>query len=264
MAEFKNYNHSLIQLAFSVLTLLFACIACTPDNSNKNDGDGGSQNNPEEQTIPAGAVDLGIVMKREDGTTYKLFWAKSNLSTSGLCANPEDYGDYYAWGETEPKEDYYWEEYKWYRWSTSTTLLTKYNADSSHGAVDNKTVLEPEDDAASVNLGGKWRMPTDAEWTELLDQCTWTWTDNYNGTGIAGRIVTSKVEGYTGKSIFFPAAGRREYTYLFDDGSYGIYWSSSLSTDFSPGAWRVIFYSGKVSLDDTYRNIGFSVRPVSE
>ena len=210
-----------------------------------------------ESTIPVGAVDLGIVMTRTDGTTYKLYWAKSNLSDKGLCANPEDYGDYYAWGETEPKENYSWSTYKF---GTSSTSLTKYNTNSANGTVDNKIVLDPEDDVAHVKLGGKWRMPTDAEWTELRTKCTWTWTTNYNGTSVKGRIVTAT----NGNSIFLPAAGDRHDTGLSNVGSVGGYCSSSLSTDYPYNAWSVYFESGRVLRYDDYRYYGISVRPVSE
>ena len=211
-----------------------------------------------ESTIPAGAVDLGIVMTRTDGTTYELYWAKSNLGDKGLCTNPEDYGDYYAWGETEPKENYAWSTYKF--GTSSSGPFSKYNTISSYGSIDNKTVLESSDDVASVKLGGKWRMPTDAEWTALLKTCTWTWTTNYNGIGVSGRIVTAT----NGNSIFLPAAGYRYDTYFRNVGSDGDYWSSSLNTDFPRGAWYVYFYS-----DDVYRYLnnrcyGQSVRPVSE
>ena len=203
-----------------------------------------------ESTSPAGTVDLGIVMTRTDGTTYKLYWAKSNLSDKGLCANPEDYGDYYAWGETESKSDYSWSTYKWCNGSSST--LTKYNTKSS--------VLDQEDDVASVKLGGKWRMPTDAEWTELRTKCTWTWTTNYNGTGVSGRIVTAP----NGNSIFLPAAGYRYDTNLNVVGFYGYYWSSSLSTDFLDYAWSAYFDSDDVSRYGSHRFLGRSVRPVTE
>jgi uncharacterized protein (TIGR02145 family) len=194
------------------------------------------------------AVDLGLSVK----------WAAWNLGAE----KRSDYGDYYAWGETEPKENYSWSTYNW---GTSSTSLTKYNTDSSRGTVDNKTVLEPEDDVASVKRGGKWRMPTDAEWTELRNNCTWTWTSDYNGTGIAGRIVTSNKTGYTDKFIFLPAAGLQDYsTGLGRDGSYGYYWSSSLYTDYPYDAWSVYFRSGNVLRNDYYRCDGFSVRPVSE
>ena len=216
----------------------------------------------QESTIP-GAVDLGIVMTRTDGTTYKLYWAKSNLSDKGLCTNPEDYGDYYAWGETAPKKNYSWSTYKFSKSSSGGPfkyLPFKYNTSSSYGTVDNKTVLEPEDDVAHVKLGGKWRMPTDAEWKELRTKCTWTWTTNYNGTGVMGRIVTAT----NGNSIFLPAAGYRYDTYLDLVGSYGYYWSSSLYTGTPLSACYVYFYP--VSVYGSYRKrcYGQSVRPVSE
>ena len=230
-----------------------------------------------ESTIPAGAVDLGIVMTRADGTTYKLYWAQSNLSTSGLCANPEDYGDYYAWGETEPyyteghSQDspcsswrsrtnpsitgYDWASYKWY--NGSSTTLTKYNTNSSYGTVDNKTVLDSEDDVAHVKLGGKWRMPTYEEWTALRTQCTWTWTTQ---NGINGRLVTAS----NGNSIFLPAVGYRHNPFLSRAGSYGYYWSSSIDTDYPDTACGVDFGSNSVGRNSSSRFFGQSVRPVSE
>ena len=204
---------------------------------------------------PEGAVDMGTTTAEG----YKLYWATSNLSASGLCANPQDYGDYFAWGETEPEENYSWSTYKWCNGSSST--LTKYNTNSSYGTVDNKTVLEPEDDVAHVKLGGKWRMPTDAEWTELSTKCTWTWVTNYNGSGINGRLVKAT----NGNSIFLPAAGFRYGTVLYDAGSNGNFWSSSLNTFYPYFAWYVYFDSDNVSrLSSRYRFGGHSVRPVSE
>ena len=197
-------------------------------------------------------VDLGL----------SVLWAVSNLSETGLCPNPYDYGAYYAWGETETKEKYSWETYKF---GTSTYgPLSKYNTSSSYGTVDNKTVLDPEDDVAHVKLGDNWRVPTYAEWKELRNNCTWTWTDNYNGTGIAGRIVTSNVEGYKDKSIFLPVAGYRLDADLYGAGSLGGYWSSSLNTDYPSYAWYVYFDSSDVDGYRGYRYDGFSVRPVSE
>lgn len=215
-----------------------------------------------ESTIPGGVVDLGIVMTRTDGTTYKLYWAKSNLSDKGLCTNPEDYGDYYAWGETEPKESYSWSTYKF---STSSSgPFSKYNTIGSYGSIDNKTVLEPEDDVAHVKLGGKWRMPTNAEWTELMTKCTCTWVTNYNGSEINGRLVKAT----NGNSIFLPAAGRWYDTVLDAASSCGDYWSSSLITDEPYGAWGFGFSSTLTSIDvggfGYERCYGLSVRPVSE
>ena len=198
-----------------------------------------------ETPCPSGAVDLGL----------SVYWGTTNIGAS----KPEDYGDYYAWGETEPKESYSWSTYKY--GTSSSGPFFKYNTSDSYGTVDNKTVLEPEDDVASVKLGGEWRMPTDAEWTELRTKCTWTWTTNYNGTGVKGQIVTAT----NGNSIFLPAAGYRRDTKLYDTGSYGYYWSSSLNTDKPSIAWYVNFNSGTVRRSDYgYRSYGQSVRPVSE
>ncbi|MBP5398740.1 MAG: hypothetical protein J6Y32_09020 [Bacteroidales bacterium] len=201
----------------------------------------------EEGLCPSGAVDLGL----------SVYWGTTNLGAS----NPEDYGDYYAWGETQTKSDYSWSTYKW---GTSSSSLTKYNTDSYCGTVDNKIVLEPEDDVASKKLGGSWRIPTDAEWTELRTNCTWTWTSNYKGTGKAGRIVTSNKTGFTDKSIFLPAAGYRGGTSLYDAGTDGYYWSSSLNTDYPYDAWYVDFGSDNVSRRGSNRCDGQSVRPVTE
>ena len=194
---------------------------------------------------PSGAVDLGL----------SVYWGTTNIGAS----KPEDYGDYYAWGETEPKESYSWSTYKF--GTSSSGPFFKYNTISSYGSVDDKTELEPEDDVASVKLGGEWRMPTDAEWTELRTKCTWTWTTNYNGTGVKGQIVTAT----NGNSIFLPAAGYRRDTKLYDAGSYGYYWSSSLNTDKPSITWYVNFNSGTVRRRDYgYRSYGQSVRPVSK
>ena len=184
-------------------------------------------------------VDLGLSVK----------WATCNVGAN----SPEGYGDYFAWGETSTKSTYNWSTYKWCNGSSST--LTKYNTRSSYGTVDNKTQLELSDDAVRANWGGSWRMPTDAELTELREQCTWTWT---NQNGVNGYKVTSKSNG---NSIFFPAAGYRDDSLLYDAGSNGYYWSSSLFTVSPYGAWYVDFGSGYV-YSDYYRYYGRSVRPV--
>ncbi|MGM9817931.1 MAG: InlB B-repeat-containing protein [Paludibacteraceae bacterium] len=186
------------------------------------------------------------------GLPSGLKWAACNVGAT----KPEEYGNYYAWGETEPTTTYDWSTYKWCNGSRST--LTKYNTDSDYGTVDNKTVLELDDDAARANWGGAWRMPTDAEWTELRENCTWTWTSDYNGTGVAGRIVTSKTNG---NHIFLPAAGYRYYDDLYA-GYYGYYWSSSLDTDYPYRARGVRFYSDYVYGINYDRYYGYSVRPV--
>ena len=123
--------------------------------------------------------------------------------------------------------------------------------------MDNKIVLDPADDAANANWGGSWRMPIDAEWTELINKCTWTWTSQ---NGVNGCLVT----GPSGNSIFLPAAGVRYDSTLRDAGSYGFYWSSSLYTDFPSYEWYVYFGSVNVYRGSSYRYYGQSVRPVSE
>ena len=185
-------------------------------------------------------VDLGLSVK----------WATCNVGAS----SPEDYGDYFAWGETTTKSTYDWSTYKYCNGSSST--LTKYNTDSYYGTVDNKTQLDLSDDAARANWGGAWRMPTDAELTELLEQCTWTWTTQ---NGIKGYKVTSKSNG---NSIFLPAAGYHRGSSLAFAGSDGYYWSSSLLTSYPDDAWYVCFVSSNVARSNDYRDYGRSVRPV--
>ena len=231
------------------LYLLLAALLVLAVSCNKNNKPDPAPKAPEE------AVDLGIVMTREDGTTYRLYWAKSNLSENGLCANPEDYGDYYAWGETEPKSNYSWSTYKF--GTNSSGPFSKYEPGSSDENV-NKTVLDPEDDVAYVKLGGQWRMPTDAEWTELRTKCTW---DRTTQNGVNGCLVKSKTNG---KSIFLPAAGYRLDADLLDAGSNGDYWSSSLNTEYPYVAWYVYFESDTVNEYGADRYLGYSVRPVWE
>ena len=198
------------------------------------------------------AVDLGL--------PSGIKWATFNVGAT----KPEEYGDYFAWGETEPKWDYDWSTYKFELGTDYNGPFSKYVTNSSYGTVDNKTVLDPEDDAAHVNWGGSWRMPTDTEWAELINTCTLTWTGDYNGTGVAGIIVTSNISGYTDKSIFLPAAGRRNGARLNGAGSNGRYWSSSLISDLPYGACGVNFLSGDVGMGSGGRYCGRSVRPVSE
>ena len=190
------------------------------------------------------AVDLGLSVK----------WASCNIG----AISPEEYGAHFAWGETQPKSDYGWSTYKYYQSYGPNSWLTKYITDSSTSMVDNKTVLDPQDDAAHVNWGGSWRMPTDEEWTELRDNCTWTWTSK---NGVNGSLVTSKTND---KSIFLPAAGYYDGTPLSPTGYNGHYWSSSLYTDGQRYAWSVGIYSNRVNRNHGYRCVGYSVRPVTK
>lgn len=211
---------------------------------------------------PTGAVDLGL----------SVYWATCNLCESGFVSSPEDCGDYYAWGETEPyytsesiyswkagsEAGYSWATYKWCNGSNDS--FSKYNSSSSRGTVDNKTILDPEDDVAHVKLGGSWRMPTDKECSELLTNCSWKWVANYNNTGMSGRLVT----GPNGNSIFLPAAGYRQGAYLHHVGYCGTYWSSSLYADEPTLARRIYLDSDYTRVDIDIRCYGFAVRPVAE
>ena len=186
------------------------------------------------------AVDLGL--------PSGVKWATCNVGAS----SPEEDGDYFAWGETEAKTDYSWSTYRWC--NGSETTLTKYNTMSNYGTVDNKTVLDLSDDAARANWGVSWRMPTDAEWTELRTQCVWTWTTLGGKNGY-------NVRGPNGNTIFLPAAGYRNGTSLYTAGSC-YYWSSSLNTDTPGYALNVRFRSSNVYRSNGNRSYGLSVRPV--
>lgn len=191
------------------------------------------------------AVDLGLSVK----------WASFNLGATKL----EEYGNYYAWGETEPKDDYSWETYKWCM-DGSPWSLTKYCKSSNfgyNGYTDDKTVLDPEDDAARVSLGLNWRIPTDAEMGELWSLSYWKWTSQ---NGVDGYWIT----GPSGNSIFLPAAGTR-YGYDLVSPGYGHYWNSSRhsSSDFQDMAGAYIFNSeNRQWLYSGLRNEGLTIRPV--
>jgi predicted nucleic acid-binding Zn ribbon protein len=191
-------------------------------------------------------VDLGL----PSGTK----WATTNVGAN----TPEVYGNYYAWCETTTKSTYDWSTYKGTYKTGSKIIQTKYCKSSTYGTVDNKTTLDLSDDAAYVNWGSSWRMPTKTEQEELINTSytTWTWTTQ---NGVKGYKVTSKTNG---NSIFLPAAGYRDNSDLYDAGSNGGYWSSSLYTDYSYFAYDLDFNSDSVFSNYRSRDCGRSVRPV--
>lgn len=197
----------------------------------------------EDEPTPGNWVDLGL--------PSGLLWATRNVGAS----SPEDYGDYFAWGETSPKSYYDWDTYAYGYYDDNWSLhLTKYNTDSYYGPVDNLITLQPGDDAATAHYGG--RMPTREEWQELYNHCTSTWTTL---NGVNGRCFT----GPNGNSVFLPAAGYRWYDEVYYAGSIiGFYWSSSLYTSYPLDAWYFIFDSGYMFGNDRY--YGLSVRAVRE
>lgn len=195
-------------------------------------------------------VDLGLSVK----------WATCNVGAT--C--PEEYGDYFAWGETEPKNIYSWSNYKWSSNGSQYGIIKYTCADNQREGIwynkktfvgDNKIILDLNDDVAHVNWGGKWRMPTKAEQDELRNNCTWTWTSL---NGVKGYKVTSKSNG---RSIFLPAAGYWYGNNLNGAGSRGYYWSCWL-TSYSSSASGLYFYSDKIDYGGSNRYCGRSVRAV--
>lgn len=191
-------------------------------------------------------VDLGL----PSGT----LWATCNVGAS----SSEDVGDYFAWGETATKDIYDWKQYKFGVLCTDVYKLTKYCNNPTcgyNGYVDNLTVLEPVDDAASANWGVGWRMPTAEEFDELHQNTTFVWTTQ---NGVEGRLLT----GPNGNSIFLPATG-----FYLDDNlictGLGIYWSSSLQTTSQVSAWSLHFDYENCHVCATYeRSRGQVVRAV--
>ncbi len=195
-----------------------------------------------------GYVDLGL--------PSGIKWATCNVGAN----SPEEYGDYFAWGETAPKTTYNWSNYKYCNGTFDT--ITKYCTNSSYGTVDGKTTLELTDDAARVNWGGEWRMPTHVEVYELknTNNCTWEWTTQ---NGVNGYRVTSKING---NSIFLPAAGYRgnSINSSYRD-SHGYYWSSSrIVNGFGMNADFLFFNYDSLDFSGYNRHIGQSVRAVCE
>lgn len=211
------------------VVLSFPFISCGDDKDEPE--------NPKEHEW----VDLGL----PSGT----LWATCNVGANA----PEEFGNYFAWGETAPKEVYSWETYKWCNGSWNT--LTKYCTNSEFGTVDNKTELEPENDAAYVNWGKSWRMPSLEQLQELLNNCTWTWTTLNGVNGI-------QVTGPNGVSLFLPAAGGWSSS-LNGVGSNGAYWSRTLSSTDPDDTYGLEFgSSGGRRRTNGIRPLGVSVRAV--
>ena len=171
-------------------------------------------------------VDLGLSVK----------WATCNVGANA----PEEYGNYYAWGETTTKNEYS---------DTNSLTYGREDMDDISGNVNY--------DAATANWGGSWRMPTRAEMKELIDNCTWTWTTQ---NGVNGYRVT----GTNGNSIFLPAAGYCTGSSCYRVGELGYYWSSTPRESDTYIAFNLRFFSGGHSVDWDDRYCGRTVRPVSE
>lgn len=191
---------------------------------------------------PDEAIDLGTSVK----------WAVRNVGAT----MPEEFGYHFSWGETAPKSNYSEGNYKWS--NGSEDIFSKYNTLAKNGVVDNKIVLDPEDDAAHVNWGGTWRTPTKGEIQELIDNCIWTWTTQGNQVGYK---VSSKQNG---NSIFLPAAGYRNYSRIDYDNEAGIYLSASLCADTPYYFYRFHLSSSQKRGSGAFRYFGYTVRPVMD
>ena len=250
MAQIKMYLHlddgtRVEYIASRVDSITFDSQIVEPDDPDKPEEE--KPDTPVGPKPDPGTPDANGHEYVDLGLPSGVLWATCNVGAD----SPEEYGDYFAWGETEPKDYYYLDSYKWY----SNNEFTKYCTDSDYGTVDNKTILELSDDAANANWGGDWRMPTKEDQDELRSECTWTWTTQ---NGVNGYKVTSKTNG---NSIFLPAAGGRFDSDLRSAGSEGCYASSSLSS-YSYAAYNLGFNSDDVDWYNSERFFGRSVRPV--
>ena len=210
-------------------------------------------------------VDLGLSVK----------WATNNLGYD----TEDDF--YYAWGETTPGESGQWRDYKWASCYKDTgkssyyVTYTVYRLDSitKYKNTDNRTILEFEDDPARIKMGGTWRLPTGGEFLELIENCNWKWTKDYNGTNMAGYLITSKING---ESFFLPALGyyddkwcwnsREEWecSYLNGKQTTGAYWSSSINQKDYTEAFYLKFDSNGIDLESEDRCKSLVIRAVCE
>ena len=237
--EMKNHSKSIIVIIMAFLMAISAPEAFAQGRITRK-----NPVNPYQQQVskPSGYINShGYV---DLGLPSGLKWATCNVGAS----SPEDYGDYFAWGETNTKADYFYDN--------SLTLGKSLSELRSAGIINSSDVLNKSHDAARSNWGSTWRMPTKEEMEELNTECTWRWTTQGGKKGY-------KVTGPNGRSIFLPAAGNRYGSSLHNAGENGNYWSSSAYDD-TYYAFYLYFYSGDHSVYWLGRGYGRSVRPVSE
>ena len=226
--------------ALMLMTAMIVAVGCNPEDDPSNGGDNGNGG-----FIPE-YVDLGL----PSGT----LWSTCNLGAN----TPEDYGDYFAWGDSIPKVIYDWSTYKYCM--NGYDKLTKYCSNSYYGYkgyTDTLSVLEADDDAASITWGDGWRMPTSAEWEELFQytEVSFVRDSVYNLYGI--RCTANNT-----LSIFLPAAGERYDAGLYGCNRHGSYWSSTLDAELPSRSCYFYFDWDEFRMTHYYRYYGRSVRPV--
>lgn len=215
------------------------------------------------------AVDMGLSVK----------WATCNVG----ALQSHEVGDYYAWGEIEPyyesgyaqfeypvwkngKTGYNWLSYKYCNGSassitkyTTSNSISYYDYNNNDASYDGKTILEMEDDVAHLEWGETWRIPTREQFDELINNCNWTWTAI---DGVKGYKITSRMTGYTSRSIFIPATGYRSDNSIYSANEYGYYWSNSLNESTNYNAWMLYLYVYGTYIDANNRKYGMAIRPV--
>ena len=237
-------------MAAIMLSLTVICVACTKDPGNGGNNNGGNGNGGSGGGDDHDYVDLGL--------PSGLLWATCNVGANA----PEEYGDYFAWGETQPKDTYDWSTYQYCTGGNYEypyyNMLTKYCTDSSYGYngfTDDLTTLLPEDDAATANWGSGWRLPSQEEWQELYNNTAHLWTTQ---NGVNGKLFTAT----NGNSLFLPAAGYCRFDGRINAMVCGDYWSSSIYTDGPLSARNLHFDMFGCFMDGLPRRSGLSVRAV--
>lgn len=218
----KKNKMCLITVIICLLLMNFSCkFSPAPTQDQKNE--------------VAQAVDLGL----PSGT----LWCDRNVGATFL----EDYGHYFAWGETSQKKNYSWQSYKWCNGT--------YRTQTKYGIIDCKYTLDFKDDAAYINMGEKWRTPTYSELEELKRLCSWKWTTQ-------NKIKGYRVTGPNGNSIFLPASGCCKSNTLYGTNSYGFYLSSSLYDNRFDYMWYLSFSKDDYYVASSARYYGRTVRAV--
>lgn len=196
------------------------------------------------------------------------YWATYDVG----ALRTDQIGGYYAWGETLPKENYEWENYRWYGITeisipevnyTAEYKVNKYVNIVSYEHSDMKTVLEEGDDAATVNWGSAWHTPSVTQIQELMSVCVWSYEKNYKGSGVSGFLGTSKENGNV---IFFPfGSSPNVISPAYEGHGYGVYWSNELTRNDEKAQFFSVYEIDEKAgreYGELERCIGLRIRPI--